>query len=180
MLGFVWVLVRDWLPRAALLQAALTGLLAMLVGGTLVVTTTNDDFYRLDPAWLHVVMFLALIFLAGAATLPLDRYLNALPRGTAAGLVYAVLVAFGGMIAAPVIFVSFMEGEAEAGIDPPVQIVVFLVLLASVSAAGWSHYFATAPSHRLNASLHSVALITIAGLALSGAIELAEELNVLL
>ncbi len=90
--GYIWVLVRDWLPTSGPRRTIAAGLTAACLGSFGVLSETNFDFRILSPGWLHVAMFLALIGLAGSAIAMADELIDrVLPAGRVAAVLYAVL-----------------------------------------------------------------------------------------
>lgn len=171
-IGLFWVLVRDWLPSRLFMRAILAGLLSTLIGGTVVVSSANEDFHRLEPVSLHIFVFLAIIMLAGVAAALLDHRLEPhLPASKTAGDLYAVLLPIGGLFAVP----------ATIGGDTPLYAAALFVLLVIATVLSWRRYFATASSaSRLQPWLRLLALGAIAGLTIGGAFDLIYEINALL
>jgi hypothetical protein len=174
-IGLFWVLIRDWLPSQLLLRALLAGLLAALIGGAGIVDSDNEDFHRLEPVFVHIVMFLAIVMLAGVATALLDHLLQRhLPSAKSAGNPYAVLVAIGGFFA--VLGTIFFFGG-----DATLFGAIFFVLLIVATVLSWRRYFATASSaSRPQPWLRLLAVGAIAGLTINGTLDLIDEINALL
>lgn len=108
--GFIWVIVRDWLPSSGAPRVLLAGVAAACLGSFSIFTEENLDFRILSPAWLHLAMFLLLVGIAGSAIALADPVLaNVLPRGPAIAVVYAVLAIPVGLVALSVLLQALLE-----------------------------------------------------------------------
>jgi hypothetical protein len=120
LLGIVWFLVRQWLPVSLTTRILLGALLAVLVGGSGIIDSDNIDFVLLEPAWLHVVMFLGLVGLAGGATAGIDAALDhRLPTGETPSAIFGGMAALGLVVGLPfLVGFYFAPGAAQQGSPP--------------------------------------------------------------
>jgi len=133
--GVAWVAVRQWLPQRQPLRRWAACIAAVGLTGFLVVQSNNFDFFILDPAWLHVVMFTAIAGGAGAATEWIDGHLVPQFRRSSGFTIGAGLILLlGGPIAVPLTSVYF-DGEMCACDDPP-RVAGVLVLIALAATVG--------------------------------------------
>ena len=63
-----WVAVRPWLPGRGRWRYVAAATAAVGMTGFFVVDADNFDFAILRPAWLHVLMFMAIVATAGILT----------------------------------------------------------------------------------------------------------------
>ena len=142
LMGTIWVVVREWLPAQVALRVSLAALLAALVGGSAVVDAGNIDFLIVEPAWLHIVMFVALVAGAGALTAGIDLALEGrLPTGEPAAPILGGLAGLGLMVGGPLLVVYyFVPGGAQNGTSPwPAGIAFAGVAVATL--VGWARYY---------------------------------------
>lgn len=133
--GVIWVMVKEWIPDNALL----VGLGAVALGGLNLVEAGNRDFIILGDARVDLILLLGLIFLFGAALVPLDRWLDSrLPpaQSILSIVVYTVLVSFGAALALPT-FGSFFDTEFCFCHEPPIWLGIFMTLTALSTLWWW-------------------------------------------
>jgi hypothetical protein len=142
LMGTIWVVVREWLPEQTALRVSLAALLAALVGGSAVVDAGNIDFLIVEPAWLHVMLFLALVAGAGALTAGIDRALEGrIPSGEPAAPILGGLAGLGLMVGGPLLVVYyFVPGGAQNG-TPPWPAGIAFAGVAVATLAGWARYY---------------------------------------
>jgi len=138
-MGFVWIAVREWLPASAPARLLAAATVATLTGGSGVIDSGNLDFRLLSPAWLHIMLFLALVALGGAATAAFDSALKGhLPTGSKAVIVLSGLTGLAFIGGLPfVIGFYFGPGFAQVG-TPPWAAGLALIVVAAATVGTWS------------------------------------------
>lgn len=179
LLGIIWFLVRDWLPTSLPLRVTLAGLLGTLVGGSGIIDSGNIDFVLLEPAWLHVVMFLGLVAMAGATTAIVDAALDDhLPKGETESAIYGGLAALGLVVGLPFLFAFyFVPGATQHG-TPPWAAGVALVGVAVATCWGMVSYYRTGDEPGIDAEPWRRALGVggVAAFGILGGVHLAREI----
>lgn len=135
--GVAWVAVRPWLPSRQPWRRAAASIAACGVVGFLVVEAENFDFFILDPAWLHVVMFIGIVAGAGALTEWIDGHLVARWRRSqdfTAGAVLMLLI--GAPMAIPLTGVFFSTEFCDCANPPRVAGALLLATLGA-TAGTW-------------------------------------------
>lgn len=112
MVAVFWIAVRAWLPRSGPWRSLGASLTAISVAGALVIEADNFDFFFLDPAWVHVLMFTVLVGSAGWLTAWLDtRLVRKLAPARGFTPIAIFLVGNGGaMVFTAPFFVAAMTG----------------------------------------------------------------------
>lgn len=130
--GFIWVIVRDWLPLGGLSRLLVAGAAAACLGSFAVLTEENLDFRLLSPAWFHLTVFVLLIAIAGTAIALMDRLLEPiLPRGRVAAAAYAVLEVPVGLVALAVLVQALLAPSSPLWVAAAALLVVFALDLAT-------------------------------------------------
>jgi hypothetical protein len=170
--GFVWVIVREWLPSDPSQRVSTAALAAVCLGSFAVLTEGARDFQVLSPAWLHLTMFLLLIALAGAVIALADPVLDGLlPHGRLAGWVYGILALPIGLMALSVLLQALLTERILLWL---LAAGIILILIASL-VAWWGRYLGgPAPSWLRPAARASLIMACLFGV-LHFAIE-AEEI----
>lgn len=125
--GFLWVVLRPWIPGSGRRRIAVSAMIAIALGGFGLVQASNPDFAILDPDGPLIAMLLALVALVGGTVAWLDGWLDRrLPRPSAAGnrwaIAYALIAALGLVFAAPLAMATYFganvrpEGFAAMGL----------------------------------------------------------------
>lgn len=125
--GFLWVILRPWIPGTGRRRIAISALIAIALGGFGLVQASNPDFLILDPDGPLIAMLLALIGLVGATVAWLDGWLDRrLPRPSAVGerstITYGLIAALGLVLAVPLAAATYFganvrpEGFAAMGL----------------------------------------------------------------
>ena len=110
--GFVWVIVREWLPASGWRRILLAGGAATCLGSFGMLTEENLDFRILSPPALHLAMFLLLIGGAGVGIAIADPLLDrVLPRGRGPGAVYLVLALPVGMLTSVIMLQALFQPQ---------------------------------------------------------------------
>jgi hypothetical protein len=180
LVGTVWVIVRDWLPRDPPRRLLFAGLLAVFTGSAAVVDAENRDFQILDPPALHVAMFVLLVGLTGIATAGFDGLLEQrLPSGQSASVVFGGLAGLGLVFALPFLGVFLFF---DAGRLPTWPGGLALIAVAVATITGWAGYYAdgeaglaSRPAWHRRLGVGGVALF-----GLLGAARLASEIEAIL
>jgi hypothetical protein len=138
--GVLWVIASPWIPGRGFVRAAITGLIAACVAAFFVVRAAEPDFRRLEPAAANVAMLLVLAGALGVVVALIDSGLRrrlppidpAAPRspGYAAVTVLGVV-----MLIAPI--QAYFLGFDTAGVDPPIDVGIGLVIVGLATLAWW-------------------------------------------
>ncbi len=150
--GILWVVVSPWMPGSGRRRWILAAVVAVALGGFIVVRSDNIDFSLVDPDAPIIALLLGLIALFGAAVAWLDELLERkLPRpgGNAAGLVIAYgVVTLLGLLFVP-IAVGFYTSTRTCGCaSPPERTGWALFVVGIVTAVWWVIRIATGRSER--------------------------------
>jgi hypothetical protein len=141
MIGITWVVVRDWIPGSGSSRVLLGGVLALLTGGSAVIDSENVDFILVEPAWLHVVMFLGLVAGAGSTTAALDRaFEHRLPAGETAGAILGGLAGVGVLALPLLVGYYFVPGTFQHG-TPPWPAGLAFGAVAIATCASWVSFY---------------------------------------
>jgi hypothetical protein len=112
-------------------------LAAVGLAGFTVIEGDNRDFFILEPAVASVVMFIAVVALAGVLTVWLDRRLIAWWRGARWFTPIAmILLVFGGLLA-PTAFARFLSSDFCFCDVPPRPAGVALIVVAAAKVTAW-------------------------------------------
>ena len=131
-----WVLIRPWLPAGRWRRPA-AAVAAIGVVGFFVVQADNFDFSLLKPAWIHVVMFTAIVGGAGSLTDWLDRRFVTRLRDSRAFTLPAVAVLMMGVpLALPTLGSFFLTDFCACQVSPRFT-GVFLLGVFVASAVTW-------------------------------------------
>lgn len=68
--GLAYIVVKRWLPASIRLRGITFGLILLVILGTMVIDSNNDDFQRFGPPALNVAMFASIFILFGALVAP--------------------------------------------------------------------------------------------------------------
>ncbi|MSQ15394.1 MAG: hypothetical protein EXR50_05980 [Dehalococcoidia bacterium] len=128
--GLLYVAVRRWLPGPQRWQGLAYGILLLLVLGSMIIESDNQDFVRFGPPLLNVLLFASLFPLFGLTIAPLANWLDrTFPPGTTARLGKAALL-YPIMAIPPLLFV-LVAGFGLAAIPfAAVPLVIGLALAA--------------------------------------------------
>ena len=178
MAGFLWVLVRQWLPQGFGARIASAGVVAALLGSFLVVSAENRDFDALDPSAANVAMFIAIVGLTGCGAAILDRRLEGLlpDRGLAAGA-FAVLAVAGGVMAFAFAGQAYLSEDFCACEDPPKLAAPFIALAGVASIVSWRDWLKRSPAGTEPSWLRGAGILGVAGACLFAGIDLAGEVG---
>ncbi|HEY6569441.1 MAG TPA: hypothetical protein VIZ22_04085 [Candidatus Limnocylindrales bacterium] len=114
--GFLWVVVRPWIPGGTAVRALLAMPLAVAVGSRGIIEGENNDFEILERAPVVVAILILLVMLVGLVVALVDAWLDGrLPRATAresgpAGI-YAVIAAVGALMGFPLFIPGYLGQE---------------------------------------------------------------------
>ncbi|HEX4897125.1 MAG TPA: hypothetical protein VFV53_02050 [Candidatus Limnocylindrales bacterium] len=137
--GVVWVIVSPWLPGRGPRRWLLAMPVAVALGGSFLVRSSNPDFAILEPDWLLITLLLGLVAVIGFAVAWLDERLErALPDagGSASRAMAAyVIVAILGLLTIGVAIDGFFSSAGSP--NPPVRVGWALVATGVVTAAAW-------------------------------------------
>ena len=101
-IGALWVVIRPWLPRRALVRALVAIPICLAMGTTLLIQDTNPDFIILRRNLGVVAALVALVALTGPSMVlaesVLDRVLPDAQRPGPALIAYAVIDALGALL----------------------------------------------------------------------------------
>ncbi|CAN5636528.1 hypothetical protein BH24CHL1_BH24CHL1_19050 [soil metagenome] len=68
--GLAYIVVKRWLPGSSRIRGITFGLLLLVILGTMVIDSDNNDFQRFGPPALNLVMFASIFILFGALVAP--------------------------------------------------------------------------------------------------------------
>lgn len=68
--GLAYIVVKRWLPESTRLRGITFGLLLLVILGTMVIDSNNNDFQRFGSPTLNVAMFATIFILFGALVAP--------------------------------------------------------------------------------------------------------------
>jgi len=138
--GVVWVVVSPWLPGPGLRRWLLAMPVAVALGGSFLVRSSNPDFAILEPDWLLIALLLGLVAVIGFAVAWLDERLDrALPDagGSASRALAAyVIVAMLGLLTIGVVIDAYFSSAGSP--NPPVLVGWALVATGIVTVATWA------------------------------------------
>ncbi len=142
MVSVFWISVRAWLPESRPWRSLGASIAAISVVGAMVIEGGNFDFFFLDPAWLHVLMFTIIVGSAGWLTAWLDTRLVAKLASTRGftPIAFPLLGLGGAMVVLTLTasrrdgFLGFMTGEiAGIGVDTlPLWGLTFIAVLGTM------------------------------------------------
>ena len=133
--GSVWVVLAPWLPRRREPRAVVALVLAVALGGRVLVTGSNPDFAVLGRHPLVIASLIALVAACGPAIVLLEAWLDR--RLPEAGwsrrtpiVAYALITAVGTVLTAALVVPAFLGGDLRvAGLA--------LVLVGLATLASW-------------------------------------------
>lgn len=138
--GVVWVLAYPWMKDISH-RWAVAGVLAVALGGPLLISAGNSDFFILQPAWFHVSLFVLLLFVLGMAVSLTDHWLErSLPRGDSnviGPLVVYTLIAGAGAPAILLLFGSYFAKSVCGCAAPARPVGLFLIGVGFATAYAW-------------------------------------------
>jgi hypothetical protein len=174
--GVIWVLVREWIPKKALV----VGIGGVAIGGSFLIDGDNIDFFILEEPLIDLVLLLVLLVLFGASVFWVDRLLGKWipdhPR-TFGIVVYSVMLALAAPLTVPT-FGNFFSEEFCFCSDPPIWTGIFLVAASLATVTWWVQYLrgADTPSQPLS----MVGRTSVALTAIAGAVDLTTEITQIL
>ncbi len=175
--GVAWVAVRPWLPQRQPVRRWTAAVAALGLAGFLVVQSNNFDFFILDPAWLHVVMFAGIAGGAGAVTEWIDGHIVPLFRDSAGFTVGASLILLiGAPLAVPLTGMFFFDDMCFCEDPPRVAGALMLVALV-VTVASWVTRWR---GRGVPPSLRLVGWVATGGAVVAGLESLAGEIGAIL
>lgn len=137
--GVVWVIVSPWLPGRGLRRWLLAMPIAVALGGSFLVRSSNSDFAILEPDWILIALLLGLVAVIGFAVAWLDERLErALPDaggGASRALAAYVILAILGLLTIGVTIDAYFSSAGSP--NPPVRVGWALVATGLVTAAAW-------------------------------------------
>ena len=177
--GLLWVIVREWLPAQLWLRAVLAGVAATLLGGFMVVSATNRDFFILDPPAANIGLFLTIVGLTGSATPVLDHWLQRrLPFNKRAAAMSGALLLLGGVLSIPLLVQAFMSEDFCVCESPPRFALPFIALTGIASVVNWSRFFHGFHERVREPSwLRQLGIAGVVGACVVAAIDLATEIR---
>jgi hypothetical protein len=138
--GVVWVVVSPWLPGHGLRRWLLATPIAVALGGSFLVRSSNPDFAILEPDSLLITLLLGLVAVIGFAVAWLDERLErALPHaagGASRALATYVVVALLGLLTIGLTIDAFFSSAGSP--NPPARVGWALVATGFVTAAAWA------------------------------------------
>lgn len=156
--GFLWVILRPWIPGSGRGRIAITALISVPLGGFGLVQASNPDFLILDPDGPLVAMLLALVALVGATVAWLDAWLErrlpaAVSAGQASTTAYGVVAALGVVLATPLALTTYFN----ANVRPEAFAAMGLAIMAvGLATALWWIVRSRAPQSRPPAALVAI------------------------
>ena len=132
-----WVAIRPWLPGRDRWRYVAAAVAAVGMTGIFVVDGDNFDFAILRPAWLHVMMFTAIVAGAGVLTAWFDTRLVARWRQSRRFTPFALLILLMGVSLVPVSIGSLFSTEMCFCSAPARPLGVFLVATLLATATRW-------------------------------------------
>lgn len=133
----VWVVVRPWLPEGRLARYGAAASAAVGLAGFTVIEGDNRDFFILEPAVASVVMFIAVVALAGVLTVWLDRRLVVWLRGSRWFNPIALIVLLLGGLLAPTAFAAFLSSDFCFCDVPPRPAGLALIVAGAATVTTW-------------------------------------------
>jgi hypothetical protein len=181
MAGFLWVIVREWLPRDSLRRLALGGVVAALLGSFLVVSTENRDFAALGTPAVNIAMFIAIIGLTGCGAAALDgRIERLLPSRGATAVAFGVLAVAGGALALPFVTQAFLAEDVCSCNDPPRLALPFIALAGVASVVSWRQWVIEGRSGVDGPWLRRLGIAGVAAACVVAGIDLIDEVSTIL
>ena len=171
--GVVWVLVREWIPK----KAVVVGLGAVAIGGSFLIQGDNIDFFILEEPLIDLVLLLGLIFSFGVSVYWFDGLLQKRvgdrPR-TFGIVVYSVMVALAAPLIVPT-FGGFFDEEFCFCSNPPIWTGVFLTAASLATVTWWVRHLRGADTPSQPVSI--VGRTSVALAAVAGAVDLTTEIT---
>jgi hypothetical protein len=137
--GVVWVVVSPWLPGRGVRRWLLAMPVAVALGGSFLVRSSNSDFAILGPDGLLIALLLGLVAVIGFAVAWLDERLErALPvaGGSASRAMAAyVIVAILGLLTIGLTIDAYFSTAGSP--NPPARVGWALVATGLITAAAW-------------------------------------------
>ncbi len=130
--GILYMAVRRWLPGPQRWRGLAYGILLLLVLGSVIIESDNQDFVRFGPPLLNIFLFASLFPLFGLAIAPLVNWLDrSFPPATTARLGKAALLY---LLAIPLLFILVVGFGLAAIPFAAVPVVIGLALAALARA----------------------------------------------
>jgi hypothetical protein len=178
--GIMYLLTEPWLAWTGRLQPlAFAAVLTALAGHTAIVPD-NVDFAILRNRELNVAMFLALfpiyaLTLSGLRPLVEDRVARLEASGDVDVMLFAVPVAFGGLLV-PVMFVQYLVEDA-CGCAPAPALAALIALGGIATLATWLFAVRGEADRRWSLTVRLVGHAALAGAVVLGALRLTSDVR---
>jgi len=138
--GVVWVVVSPWLPGRGMRRRLLAMPVAVALGGSFLVRSSNSDFVILEPDWLLITLLLGLVALIGFTVAWLDERLDrALPRAGANP--ERLIIGYGAVAAIGLLTIGLTLDayfSYEFSPNPPARVGWALAATGVVTATTWA------------------------------------------
>lgn len=180
--GVVWVVVSPWIPGTGVRRAALVTLIAVALGGFILIEADNPDFIILGRFEAPIVgMLVALVALVGSGTAWLDGWFERhLPRPGADPRLQALgygAIAVVGLPFALLTLRTYLDPTVAD--DPPVGVGWALVATGAATITWWAARIATGRSERPPALLAAGRIALVAAVILGGQFLLTDVADIL-
>ena len=114
--GFLWVIVRPWIPGGTAVRTLLAMPIAVAVGSRGIIEGENRDFEVLERAPVVVAILVLLVMLVGLVVALVDAWLDrrlphATSRESAPAGIYAVVAAVGALMGLPLFIPGYLGQE---------------------------------------------------------------------
>lgn len=174
-LATVWVIAARWLPARGAGRYLVAAILAVAMGAHLAIEGRNIDFLILDPKWAQVTIFVALAALGGVVLVRVDRWLEwRLPAASGGNvLLYALIAAFGLLIASGVFALFVAPAEDCTCASRPRLPAALMIVLAAITAATWTFF---GRGRRSPPWLATLGRLTLAAMITAGLLHLGGEI----
>ncbi len=130
------VMLRPWLRWAGRWQGLATGVALLGIAGAVLIDAANRDFHILDPAWLNVALFAALIVGYGWAAVALSDWWLRRHAESAPVVFHIAPVAIGAPLTIPLLG-TFLSEEFCFCNDPMIPVGIALIAVGTLTAASW-------------------------------------------